>query len=76
MNWLSLLFGIAIALSGQGAFAKNRLTDPIKIARECKSDMELMCKGFRPGGERIIRCLKQRVTELSSACSVALKSTE
>jgi hypothetical protein len=74
MNWLSLLFGIAIALSGQDAFAKNRLTDPIKIARECKSDMELMCKGFRPGGQRIIRCLQQRVTELSSACSVALKA--
>ena len=76
MNLLGLLFGIAIALSGHDAFAKNRLTDPIKIARECKSDMELMCKGFRPGGQRIIRCLQQRVIELSSACSVALKSTE
>ena len=76
MNFPCLLFGIAIVLSGQDAFAKNRLRDPIKIARECKSDMELMCKGFRPGGERIIRCLKQRVTELSSASSVALKSTE
>jgi hypothetical protein len=76
MNFPGLLLGIAIASSGQDAFAKNRLTDPIKIARECKSDMELMCKGLRPGGQRIIRCLKQRVTELSSACSVALKSTE
>jgi hypothetical protein len=76
MNFPGLLLGIAIASFGQNAFAKNRLTDPIKIARECKSDMELMCKGLRPGGERIIRCLKQRVTELSSACSVALKSTE
>jgi len=67
MRWLSPLFGIAIAFTGQDAFAKNRLTDPIKIARECKSDIELMCKGFRPGGQRIIRCLKQRVTELSPA---------
>ena len=49
MNWLSPLFGIAIALSGQDAFAKNRLTDPVKIARECKSDVELLCKGLRPG---------------------------
>ena len=76
MNLPGLLFGIAVVLSGQDAFAKNRLTDPIKIARECKSDMELMCKGFRPGGQRIIRCLKQRVTELSSACSVALKAAK
>lgn len=76
MSRLVPLLGIAILLSGQDAFAKNRLTDPIKIARECKSDVELMCKGLRPGGERIIRCLKKRGTELSSACSVALKSTE
>lgn len=67
MNWFSPLFGIAIALSGQDAFAKNRLTDPIKIARECKSDVELLCKGLRPGGQRIISCLKEKVTELSPA---------
>jgi hypothetical protein len=40
MNWLNPVFGIAITLSGQNAFAKNRLTDPVKIARECKTDME------------------------------------
>lgn len=76
MNWLGPLFGIAIALSGQNAFAKNRLTDPVKIARECKSDLELLCKGLRPGGQRIISCLKERLTELSPACSAAFKSTE
>jgi cysteine rich repeat protein len=76
MNWLSPLFGIAIALSGQDAFAKNRLTDPVKIARECKSDLELFCKGLRPGGQRIISCLKAKLTELSPACSAAFKSTE
>ena len=42
MNWLDPLFGIAIALSGQNAFAKNRLTAPVKIARECKTDVERM----------------------------------
>jgi len=76
MKWFSLLFGIAIALSGQHAFAKNRLTDPVKIARECKSDLELLCKGLRPGRQRIISCLKQKVGELSPACRAALKSTE
>jgi hypothetical protein len=76
MNWLSPLFGIAIALFGQDALAKNRLTDPVKIARECKSDVELLCKGLRPGGQRIISCLKEKVTELSPACLAAFKSTE
>ncbi|WP_369526382.1 hypothetical protein [Bradyrhizobium japonicum] len=38
--------------------------------------MERLCKGLRPGGHRIIRCLKARVAELSPACSAALRSTE
>ena len=76
MNRPSPLFGIAVALSGQDAIAKNRLTDPVKVARECKSDVELLCKGLRPGGQRIISCLKKKVTVLSLACSAALKSTE
>lgn len=76
MNWLVPVFGIAIALSSQGAFAKNPLTDPLKIARECKSEVELFCKGVRPGGKRIMSCLKGKVTELSPACLAAFKSTE
>ena len=76
MNWFRALFGIAIALSAHDAFAKQRLTDPIKIARECKSDLELLCKGVRPGRQRIISCLNAKMTELSPACSAAIKSTE
>ena len=76
MKWLSPLFGIAMALSGQDAFAKNRLTDPVKIARECKSDVELLCKGLRPGRQRIIGCLREKVAELSPACLAAFKSTQ
>jgi hypothetical protein len=76
MNWFTPLFGIAIALSGQCVFAKNRLTDPVKIARECKSEVELLCKKVRPGGQRVISCLKGKVTELSPACLAAFKSTE
>ena len=71
-----LMFSIAIVLSCQDAFAKNRLTDPLRIARECKSDLELLCKGLRPGSQRIVACLKEKVTELSPACFAALKSTE
>jgi len=76
MKWFAPLFGIAIAVSGQCAFAKNRLTDPVKIARECKSEVDLFCKGFRPGSQRIIGCLKEKASELSPACSAAFKSTE
>jgi hypothetical protein len=76
MNWLSLLIGIVIAHVGQNAIAKNRLTDPVKIARECKNEVELLCKGLRPGRQRIISCLKEKTAELSPACLGALQSTE
>ena len=76
MNWLTPLFGIAIALSGQNAFGKNCLTDPVKIARECKTDVKRLCEGLRPGGQRMITCLKEKMTELSPACLAALKATE
>lgn len=45
MRSFGLLLGIAIVTLCQNAFAKNRLTDPLKIARECKTDLELFCKG-------------------------------
>jgi hypothetical protein len=77
MNWFGHLFCAAIALSGvEQADAKNRLTDPLKIARACKSEAELFCKGTRPGGQRIVVCLKQKIAELSPACLTALKSAE
>ena len=76
MSWFGPAFGIAIVLSGQDAFARNSLTDPVKIARECKSDLTLFCKGLRPGSQRVISCLKDKVTELTPACSAAVKSTE
>ena len=77
MNWFSRLLGVVIALVGvQQAMAKNRLTAPLKIARECRSEAELFCKGIRPGGQRIVVCLKQRIAELSPACVTALKSAD
>jgi len=77
MNRFTRLLGMAIALAVvQPASAQSRMTDPLKIARECKNETELFCKGVRPGGQRIISCLKERILELSPACSTALKSAE
>lgn len=76
MRHVGLVLGTAIVLFGQSALAKNRLTDPLKIARECKSEVELFCKAVRPGGQRMVSCLKRNVAGLSPACLVALNSTE
>lgn len=75
-NRPGLLLSPAVMLCAQNAVAKNRVTDPIKIARECKSEVELLCKETSPGGQRIVNCLKQKMAELSTACSAALRSTQ
>jgi hypothetical protein len=77
MNWFSHLLGAVIAVLGvQETLAKNRVTDPLRIARDCKAGAELFCKGIRPGGQRVVVCLKQKIAELSPVCSTAIKSAE
>jgi hypothetical protein len=39
----------------------------------CKADMEKICKDIRPGGYRIINCLKQHQSELSANCQTYFK---
>ncbi|HYI27167.1 MAG TPA: hypothetical protein VD863_04880, partial [Bradyrhizobium sp.] len=65
MNWFRALLSVATMLASHDAFAKHRMTDPLKIARECKGDLERLCKAPRPGHQRIINCLKKKVIELS-----------
>jgi len=76
MNYLGFLLGVAFAVIGQDAVAKSRLTDPVKVARECKSELAQFCKDVRPGKRRVMACLKARAGDLSPACSSALESTE
>ena len=37
-------------------------------ANPCKEDAEKLCKGVKPGGGRIIKCLKEHEADLSEAC--------
>jgi hypothetical protein len=39
----------------------------------CKSDIERLCKGIKPGGGRLIQCLKTHKEEMSVGCAQALQ---
>ncbi|MFZ1038061.1 MAG: cysteine rich repeat-containing protein [Smithella sp.] len=41
--------------------------------KECKPDVEKICKDIKPGQGRIVRCLKQHQAELSAGCSQCFK---
>ncbi|HEU0188170.1 MAG TPA: cysteine rich repeat-containing protein [Gallionellaceae bacterium] len=47
------------------AKAKERVKE---AAEACKGDIEKVCKDVKPGGGRILRCLKQHEDTLSPAC--------
>jgi hypothetical protein len=41
----------------------------IKEAREaCEGDAKKLCEGIKPGGGKIVQCLKQHESELSAEC--------
>ncbi|HTQ73417.1 MAG TPA: cysteine rich repeat-containing protein [Burkholderiales bacterium] len=46
--------------------AEQRLKE---FSDECKADAEKFCKGIRPGGGRILACLKSHQSELAPACA-------
>lgn len=40
-----------------------------QVKQECKADAQKFCKGIRPGGGRILACLKSHQSELAPACA-------
>ena len=61
-----LLMRVARAFLSRGPTSEN----------DSEGTFRVLCKGLRPGRQRVVACLKEKVTELSPACFAALKSTE
>ena len=53
--------------------SKKRL---MKAQQACTGDMEKFCKDVQPGGGRILKCLRERSQELSSACRQEIEKTK
>jgi len=42
------------------------------FTQACKDDMKRLCNGAKPGGGRVLQCLKQHEAELSPPCKEKL----
>lgn len=40
-----------------------------QVKQECSADAKKFCQGIRPGGGRILACLKSHQSELAPACA-------
>jgi len=65
---LVAVFFLWSALSARPVFAEE--------ARPCSEDIASFCKDVKPGGGRIISCLKKHEGELSSVCKDKLQEVQ
>ena len=48
---------------------KNRM---VSVSEACEDDVYQLCNEVRPGGGRVLNCLKEHADEISSECKAAL----
>jgi Cysteine rich repeat len=58
------------------AFASAGLAADAPAAQACQADVRKLCPGARPGGGRVLGCLKEREAELSADCKAALPALQ
>ena len=65
------LAALTLVLASAAAFAAD---EPGPQA--CRADAKKVCNGTKPGGGRLLACLKQHEAELSPDCKAALPTLE
>lgn len=68
-----LLAAAAIVFAMSGAHAVAQDSDLIKY---CKSDIDRLCKGVKPGDGRLLGCLKSHQKEMTVGCAQALQKIQ
>lgn len=68
------LLALWLAASATIGFAADPADAP--GAQACQADARKLCPGARPGGGRVLGCLKEREAELSERCKAALPTLQ
>ena len=65
------LMGLTLWLASAATFAADAAGP-----RACRADAKKVCDGTKPGGSRLLACLKEHEAALSPDCKVALPTLE
>ena len=50
--------------------------DQAAVRAACQADFERNCPGIRPGGGRLLACMREKQASFSEGCRSALKAAE
>jgi len=64
----ALVLTLAALLAGPAALAADRA----KVTDACKADIKKLCPDVKPGGGRIVACLKDKKDQMSDECKADL----
>jgi len=76
MKKIGLMLGVLLVVLVRPAIAQEGLMEglmeKLRTVRDCAGDVERLCAGVVPGGDRIEACIKAKLTQLSPACAGSL----
>ncbi|CAI0344075.1 exported hypothetical protein [Hyphomicrobiales bacterium] len=67
LSLAALLFVASVPALGQ---------DQAAVRAACQADFEKNCPGIRPGGGRLLACMRDKQALFSDGCKTALKAAE
>jgi Cysteine rich repeat len=70
-----LMVALIIGFVGVAAFAEDH---PVlrNVIQSCQQDAKTLCPDVKPGGGRILACLKQQSDKVSDGCKDALMAAQ
>ena len=69
---LSCAAALLALLAAQSAGAQSAPVPSPTVRTACAADVRTLCPGVRPGGGRIVQCMREKRDGLSDACRGAL----
>lgn len=67
--FLTLVFVLVAGASYAQQISRQQMQE---VRTACEADLQRLCSGIQPGGGKILQCLQDNASEVSSGCTAKL----